>query len=142
MNRFFDITSIRSDELLPWELQKLGLSIKHPRFRLWRGLRFRSDIAGGVIVLPDGMISDLASIPGVLQNLLENDDPRISGGAWVHDYLCDTCGKIALEDGKKIRLSHTQAAAILAHEAMHDLGAGILLRNAVFEAVNNFGPQF
>lgn len=142
MNRFFDISFITSQELLPAELQKLNLPATHPQFRLVGTLRFHSDIAGGVIVVPDGMISDLASIPQQLQWFLSNDDPRISGPAWIHDYLCDMKGKVTLEDGKEVTLTSTQCAQILAHEGMADMGAGFWLRNEVFNCVNVFGPHF
>lgn len=142
LDRFFGITSIRSDELLPAALLALGKPINHPGFLLVGNLRMRSDKAGGVIEVPDGFFSDLASIPQLVQGIfLENDDPRISAGAWIHDYLCVMQGKITLEDGRSIILTHTQAAKILA-EAMASLGANIFQINAVFEAVNNFGPQF
>jgi len=141
-NRFYNLPSICSNELLPTALVALALPIDHPQFQLVTGFRFWSDIAGGVIVLEAGMISDLASIPQGLQNLLSNDDPRISAGAWVHDLLCDRQGKIVLEDGRAVTLTHTQCAQILAFEAMLDLGANWIQRNGVFHAVNLFGPKF
>ena len=148
VNRFFNVSGILSSELLPTELIRLGLPIDHPQFRQVGGFRFRSDEAGGVIVVEDGLISDLATIPEIMQGIpvelggLENDDPRIGPIAWVHDKICDLQGVIVLEDGRTVTLTHTQAARILAYEGMADLGANIIQQDAVFNAVNDFGPQF
>ena len=143
MNRFFDLESILSRELLPKRLQELNLPTGHPQFELVDAIRFKSDIAGGVIVVPAGMLSDLASIPQEVQGVfMTNDDPRISAAAWVHDFLCDRKGKFTREDGQAVSLSHTDCAKILAYEGMADLGANMFQRNAVFEAVNLFGPKW
>jgi hypothetical protein len=63
MNRFFDIDGDVSLELAPWKLSALGRPVKTALFQLQVPLRFRSDLAGGVIVVPQNYLSDLASIP-------------------------------------------------------------------------------
>ncbi|MEO6995404.1 MAG: DUF1353 domain-containing protein [Lacunisphaera sp.] len=85
MNRFFDIEGDLSTQLAPWMFANLKRAINNPLFRLEQPLRFRSDIAGGVIVVPQGYVSDLASIPAFAWSVLfAPDDVRIELGAWVH----------------------------------------------------------
>jgi hypothetical protein len=52
MNRFFDIDGDISTELAPWKLQALDRPVKIALFQLQVSLRFRSDIAKGIIVVP------------------------------------------------------------------------------------------
>lgn len=148
MNRFFDVDGAVSTQLAPWALMRLAWDGKPvPRglaiFRLEQALRFRSDVAGGVIVVPAGMLSDLASIPEAAWAVfMSPDDPRIALGAWVHDRLYASEGLITLEDGRAITLSRQQADAILAHEAMVDLGASFFDRATVYDALRCFGTPW
>jgi len=129
MNRFFDIAFIPSRELMPWEAEKRGLSVTTGLFELAQMIRLRSDIAGGVIELDAGFISDLASIPGLLEWLtMATDDQRISGGSWFHDYLYQNGGRCPIYDEsgafiKIVQLTRKQCDQILCYEAMPDLGA-------------------
>ena len=129
MNRFYDIPSILSRELLPWESERRGLSNTTGFFELAQSFRFRSDIADGDIVLDVGEVSDLASIPSAVQwFVMDCDDQRIAGGAWVHDKLFKAGGLIPVyfPDGsfkKMVQLSFAQCNAILCDEAMPDLFA-------------------
>ena len=142
-NRFFDVAGDLSRQLSPWELTRRGLPLDPPLFQLAETLRFRSDIAGGVLVVPAGFVSDLASIPQpACSAFMEPDNVRIELGAWVHDLLCDNRGSVTLEDGRAVHVSSRQAAAILAHEAMADLGASVWQRGGVYWAVALFGPQW
>jgi hypothetical protein len=134
MNRFYNIQFIASRELMPWESAARGLSTRTGLFELAQRLKFRSDIAGGVLILEPGMVSDLASIPTLLQSLtMTCDDQRISGGAWFHDPLYKRGGRIQVfnedETPKAItQLTRAQCDAILCDEAMPDLGASWLDR--------------
>jgi hypothetical protein len=74
--------------------------------------------------------------------MLPPDAVQIELGAWVHDLLCDNRGGFTLEDGRKGYVTSDDAAAILAHEAMPDLGATPAQRTIVYEAVKHFGPQW
>lgn len=96
-------------------------------------------INGDVLTLPAGGKTDLASIPGIFQNLLQNDDPKILEPAILHDYLCDLKGDI-WPDHRCIYTSE-QAAEIL-RDAMTACGASVEVREIVFFAVRNFGPQW
>src|ERR1019366_4819777 len=86
MNRFYDIPSIQSRELLPWEAKRRGLSVTTGLFELIaqeQRVRLRSDIAGGDLVLDVGEVSDLASIPSVVQwFVMDCDDQRIAAGSF------------------------------------------------------------
>ena len=132
MNRFFDIPYIASRELMPWESAKRGLDTKRGMFELMvqePRVRLYSDIAGGVMELEAGQISDLASIPSLLQFMtMDCDDQRIAGGAWFHDDLYSHGGRVPIYDIdgtfiKIVFLTRKQCDQILCDEAMPDLGA-------------------
>jgi len=140
MNRFFDIDGDVSIQLAPWQLKARGGPISTALFVLQVPIRFRSDIAGGVIVVPVGYVSDLASIPQFAWSVfMASDDPRIELGGWVHDVLYQYHGAITLEDGTKVLLTRRQADNILAHEAMPDLSATSGQCTAVYQALRRFG---
>jgi Protein of unknown function (DUF1353) len=122
MNRFFDIDGDVSTELAPWKLQQQGQRVKTALFLLQVPVRFRSDIAGGVIVVPQNYLSDLASIPQFAWSIfMACDDPRIELGGWVHDLLYQNHGVVTLESGAQTKLSRKDADTILTREAMPDL---------------------
>jgi hypothetical protein len=103
-------------------------------------LRFRSDIAGGVITVPVDYLSDLASIPQFAWSIfMACDDPRIELGGWVHDLLYQCRGAVTLADGTRTKLTRKQADRILAEEAMVDLRATRFQRRAVYLALRWFG---
>lgn len=140
MNRFFDIEGDLSTELAPWKLVARNCPVKVARFILRVSLRFRSDIAGGVIVVPQGYDSDLASIPQFAWSIfMASDDPRIELGAWIHDLLYQHHGGVTLEDGSHAALTRKQADTILAYEAMPELLATRLQCVAVYQALRRFG---
>src|ERR1051326_1073552 len=140
MNRFFDVEGDVSVELAPWRLQARNQPIKVARFILRVPLRFRSDIAGGVIVIPQGYDSDLASIPQFAWSIfMASDDPRIELGGWVHDLLYQYHGVVRLEDGRQTSLTRKQADTVLAYEAMPEILATGLQCAAVYQALRRFG---
>ena len=131
---------------MPWESAKRGLPTDVGQFELCQTIRFRSDIAQGVVEVEEGEVSDLASIPGPLEWFLSSDDQRIAGGAWVHDYLYRRAGAVEIfrEDGQFSRvaqLTRREADCILAFEAMPDLGASVLQQQAVFRALRLAGAS-
>ena len=133
-NRFYAIPSILSRELMPWESAARGLPTDTGQFELAQRIKLRSDIAGGVLILEMGQVSDLASIPTILAWItMDSDDQRISGGAWFHDFLYRNGGKVTIynedETVKCITvLTRSQCDCILCDEAMPDLGASWLDR--------------
>ena len=140
MNRFFDINGDVSIQLAPWKLQAENNPIKIARFVLQIPIRFRSDIAGGVIVVPRGYDSDLASIPQFAWSIfMASDDPRIELGGWVHDLLYQYRGVVTLEVDGQTSLTRKQADTILAYEAMPDLMADSFQSLAVYQALRRFG---
>jgi len=140
VNRFFDIDGDVSIELAPWKLIAQNEPVKIARFILKVPLRFRSDIAGGVIVVPLGYDSDLASIPQFAWSIfMASDDPRIELGGWVHDLLYQNHGGVPLENGSTTSLSRKLCDTILAYEAMPDLSATAFQCSAVYQALRRFG---
>jgi hypothetical protein len=143
MNRFFDIDGDVSTELAPWKLQQHNQPVKTALFLLQVPLRFRSDIAGGVIVIPQNYLSDLASIPQFAWSIfMASDDPRIELGAWVHDLLYQNHGVVTLESGGQTKLVRKDADTILAYEAMPDLFATGLQCGAVYQVLRRFGESW
>ena len=140
MNRFFDTDGDVSLQLSPQKLKAGGYPVDVALFELRENLRFRSDIAGGVIVVAAPYLSDLASIPQFAWSIfMEPDDPRIELGGWVHDVIYEHEGRLELEDGRVVQLTRRQADAILAYEAMPDLSSTPLQRWAVYWALRLFG---
>ena len=143
MNRFFNIDGDISTELALWKLAELNQPVKTALFQLQTPLRFRSDIAKGVIVVPQNYLSDLASIPQFAWSIfMASDDPRIELGAWVHDLLYQNQGIVTLEDGSQTNLSRKDADAILAHEAMPELSATSFQCAAVYRSLRMFGQRW
>jgi hypothetical protein len=143
MNRFFDIDGDVSTQLAPWKLQQQNQPLKTALFLLQVPVRFRSDIAGGVIVVPQNYLSDLASIPQFAWSIfMATDDPRIELGGWVHDLLYQNHGAVTLEDGSRTKLSRKDADTILTREAMPDLLATGFQCGAVYQALRRFGESW
>jgi hypothetical protein len=149
VNHFFNIPSILSRELLPWESARRGLSVTTGQFELAQTIRFRSDTAGGIIQLDEGEISDLASIPDAAAAIfgINTDDQRIAGGAWFHDHIYRNFGKILVWDetcstSKAVTLTRKQADNILCYEAMPDLGASFTKCAVAYQALRRFGCQW
>lgn len=140
MNRFLSSRGDVSEQLAPWEIQALGRPIRTALFQLREPVRFRSDIAGGVIVVPVGYLSDLASIPQFAWSIfMACDDPRIELGGWVHDQLYGSRGNPPMEDGMPRRLTRRQCDQILCHEAMPELLATPTQCWLVYQALRRFG---
>jgi hypothetical protein len=143
VNRFFEIDGDLSTQLAPWRLREQNQPLNVALFRLQLPLRFRSDIAKGVIVVPQDFTSDLASIPKFAWSIfMASDDPRIELGAWVHDLLYKSHGVVTLEDGSPTNLSRKDADTILAYEAMPDLLATGFQCGAVYQALRRFGRSW
>lgn len=143
MNRFFNIDGDISIELAPWKLREMNRPAKTALFQLQVPLRFRSDIAKGIIVVPQNYLSDLASIPQFAWSIfMACDDPRIELGAWVHDLLYQNHGVVTLEDGGKTNLSRQEADMILAREAMPELSATSCQCAAVYRTLRVFGDRW
>lgn len=143
MNRFFDIEGDISTQLAPWHPQSEFERHRKALYRLEAALRFRSDVAKGVIVVPKGYVSDLASIPRPLWScFLAPNDPRISLGSWIHDFLYQSRGRVKLEDGTWAKLSRRQCDNILAYEAMPELKASPVKRFLVYHVLRRLGKSW
>ena len=143
MNRFFDIPGDVSLQLAPWEARRRGLDWTRAWYELREPLRFRSDVAGGVLMLEEGKVSDLASVPKPSWSVFMHPaDPRIALGAWFHDELYGKHGEVVLKCGKSIKLTRQEADYILAFEAMPDLMASRHDSHAVYQALRKFGHQW
>ena len=139
-NRFFDILGDVSTQLAPWSLRNANKPIDQAWFQLRELIRFRSDLAGGVIIVRPDYLSDLASIPQFAWSIfMAPDDPRIELGGWVHDVIYEKRGRLMLEDRTLITLTRKQADIILAWEAMPELSATSAQCWLVYYALRIFG---
>ena len=144
-NRFQNIPWFCLAELMPDELRKRGIRERAANFLLQGAMRFYSDIAGGFIAVPDQYLTDLASIPAFAWGFfLAPDDPRISAGAVIHDWLYQNMGKVQLDGFGNVvtELSRKKCDQILAFEAMKDLGATWLQQWCVYLALRWFGDRW
>lgn len=97
---------------------------------------YESDTFGRITV-PAGFVTDFASIPRVVWDLLDPEDPVILYGSIIHDYLYTVAGRVP---GLAITLSRNQADQLLI-ETMALNGAHAALRGTVYEAVHLFGSS-
>ncbi len=75
----------------PEELRKAGIS--RTKYTLRASLTFVSAVHGP-ITAPEGMDTDLASIPRFAFAYIAPDDPAIEYASVIHDYLYSVCGKL------------------------------------------------
>ena len=145
MNRFYDSSGDLSTQLSPWLCKVMGFDPKLSIFRLEAPLRFRSDIAGGDIVVPVGFLSDLASIPRVAWTLFADPDANfMEMGAWIHDLLYQNVGVVPILNDPVVgwvHLSRKDADRVLAFEAMPDLGAAKWQQDFVYWALRLGGKS-
>lgn len=95
---------------------------------------YASEKLGRAINVPVGTQTDFASIPRPVWSLLDPEDPIIAWPSLVHDYLYQCAG--TLPDG--FTYTREQADSVL-REAMEVCGASSVIRNAVYQAVEQFG---
>ncbi len=101
-------------------------------YQLEREFRYNSELAGTVVV-PQGFVTDFASIPRGVWTLIDPEDTCILYGSIVHDYLYAIGGKLSSK-----KLERVDADKVL-REAMNYCGAGVALQDAVYDAVRIFG---
>lgn len=143
MNRFFGIPGDVSMQLAPWEARRRGLDWSKAWHELQKQLRYRSDIAGGVLIVQPKTVSDLASIPRPAWSIfMSHDDPRIALGAWFHDLLYQHQGRVILECGRVVNLTRQEADHLLAFEAMPELMASRWQQHAVYQALRRGGQRW
>lgn len=92
------------------------------------------------LTVPNGMFTDLASIPQVAQAMISKLGPHIEA-AVVHDYLCVRRGDFVDETGLPIHISSRDAADIF-HAAMLHGGTDKEQAGLMAFAVKTFGPQW
>lgn len=105
-------------------------------YAVTRPFRYASDKLGRTITVPRGFETDFASIPRAAWQLLDPEDPIIAWPSVIHDYLYSRQGKLL--DG--FTYDRRQADAVL-REGMEVCGAGSVIRNTVYQAVQKFGAD-
>ena len=104
-------------------------------YELAQDLKYQSDVLGCVVTVPEGYITDFASIPRIVWNILDPEDPIILYPSVVHDYLYSNGGKIP--EGTFSRLQ----ADKLIREGMDLSGSSKWKRFVVFNSVRAFGTK-
>jgi len=98
-------------------------------WRLRQGLVYHSDILGRIVEVPEGYITDLASVPRLFRFIVPVANARNRRAAVVHDYLCT--------HGKGI-VKHQKQADQVFREALGVVGLGRMRSAALYYPVRTF----
>lgn len=143
MNEGFDIGETPIDDT-PIPIERVGVSVPlwQARFLLpldvtplddgvnWRvngAFIFESQVLNRIIAIPDGFITDFASVPRFLWETLPPWG-KYGRGSVVHDYLYRTPGQASKDDADHVFL-----------ECMIVGGVSAVIRDVMFEGVHKFG---
>lgn len=121
------IGQLKTRSLFPAEIKA---SKRDEGVQLWELLEefsFSSDSLSRVITVPVGFVTDLASIPRAVQNVLPNDHPHIEMPSVIHDYLYT------------VQTTTREQADKVLREGMELQGANTFVRNAVYQILRYFG---
>ena len=130
MSRFVSQLFLRS--FSPDEVKAAGRDVQ--LYEVTAPFIYASEKLARAVIVPAGFVTDFASIPRPVWNLLDPEDPKIGWPSIVHDYLYQCAG--TLPDGFTYTREQTDAVF---REAMEVCGAGSIIRNAVYQAVQQFG---
>ena len=117
----------------------------NPLYRVTAPLRYQSSILaelewsdifdGGIVTVPAGVITDLASIPSPVNKVLKPDGPW-SRAAVIHDYLCKQFH--GMSDVTFPNISRKIADSVL-YEALIADGVNSILARSMWLYVRLFG---
>ena len=96
---------------------------------------FNGTIDGRPFSVPDGFVTDFASVPKVFENIFTNNDPDLLRASIPHDWIYQHLGAPA---GSGLILSRFQADAVL-REGMAFCGASFMRRWTVWLSVRAGG---
>lgn len=125
MSRF--ISPLITESLSPEQLRELKSDVQ--LYRLFGDFCFESTYLGAIITVPNGFVTDLASIPRPVYSIVAPSDPIMELPSVGHDYLYARQGEI-----NGMRYDRKDADHVL-DELMELAGAGRLIRKLVFAAV-------
>lgn len=121
------------------QIPEMTVTVLNPKpFRrgvILRGdLVYESDILGASVTVPEGTMSDGASVPQFFWNRYPPFGQYLNA-AVVHDWYCilGHAGKSPVD---------FKTAALIFREAMAVEGVGKWKRNVMYQAVRWFGPRF
>lgn len=98
-------------------------------------VRFRYNAADCEITIPEGMVTDLASVPWVARFIVERVGPHLEA-AIVHDFLYMAWQDLA---DRGIRREDREFADRLMYAGMKAAGVGVLKRSLIFVMIRMFG---
>lgn len=134
MSKFIGQLKLRS--LSVAELARAGSPNKQ-LYELLENFSYESDKLGFVVTAPAGMVTDFASIPRPVWNIIDPEDPRIGWGSVIHDILYKLQGDMG---GGLPVVSREQADATL-RECMEVCGASGWIRHSVYWALRAGGGK-
>ncbi len=134
MSHFIGQLKLRS--LSVAELAKAGSPDKQ-LYELLEAFSYQSDKLGFTVTAPVGMVTDFASVPRAVWNIIDPEDPRIGWGSVIHDVLYKLQGDLGA--GLPI-ITREQADATL-RECMEVCGASNWIRSAVYWALRAGGAS-
>jgi hypothetical protein len=134
MSKF--LGSLLTRSLYPKEIEDLGMDPAVQLYELRDDFAYRSDKLGLTIIVPAGLITNFASIPRVVQNILPNNHPFIEMPSVPHDFVYGLKGQ--LPDGTV--LTREQADDMI-REGMEVQGAPGWIRHSVYWTLRLFGQK-
>jgi Protein of unknown function (DUF1353) len=130
MNKFIhnDVTLIALNEQEILQSKYNRAILNSTIYRTVSILQFDSVIARGIITIPIGFLTDLASIPNIAQGVfMKHDDPIILRGSIIE---------------KQMLLTRQECDWILTHECMASCGASDIQIDTVYDVLRLFGAKW
>ncbi|MCE9518167.1 MAG: DUF1353 domain-containing protein [Verrucomicrobia bacterium] len=116
--------------------QTIGLETVDVDTRLFRLFRdYHCHINNMPVVVPEGTLTDLASVPRAAKIIIDDDDPHILRAAVLHDWLYQNHGHVIDKDGHLLASLTRRECDDILQEAMRCCRATWPERAVVYLAV-------
>lgn len=120
----------------PLDIEYIDTTKEPQTFKLIAPFHYVTQL-GYTICVPAGFITDFASVPQSLWNILPPDGPY-GKAAVVHDYLYRTGGKVDVSPAYAFTKAESDTIFL---EAMAELGVAWWRRQIMYRAVQLFGSS-
>lgn len=137
----FDYSNTEESRLLnSREVKELGLNPDRPNAELTSPFYFH--VNGFELILPEGFISDLGSIPRGLWNCFPPVDARARIAFFIHDWGCHYRGRFIDVNTNQTVFIHKAALDTLFLQALEKENVPFIRRRLMFRAIRIFGPRY